>query len=120
MSSDSEQEFFSDGLTEDLITELSRFGDLTVISRTSTFTYKGKSVKVQEVADDLGVRYVVEGSVRRAGKRVRVTVQLIDATAGGEHIWAERYGDQATVSPELVMRSRKPTRSTPTTENVTA
>ena len=90
MSSDSEQEFFSDGLTEDLITELSRFGDLTVISRTSTFTYKGKSVKVQEVADD-GVRYVVEGSVRRAGKRVRVTVQLIDATAGGDHIWAERY-----------------------------
>ena len=71
-------------------TELSRFGDLPVISRTSTFTYKGRSVKVQEVADDLGVRYVVEGSVRRAGRRVRVTVQLIDP-ATGDHIWAERY-----------------------------
>ncbi len=90
MSSDSEQEYFSDGLTEDLITELSRFGDLTVIARNSTFTYKGRSVKVQEVADDLGVRYVVEGSVRRAGERVRVTVQLIDAETG-DHIWAERY-----------------------------
>ena len=90
MSSDPEQEFFSDGLTEDLITELSRFSDLTVISRTSTFTYKGRSVKVQEVAGDLGVRYVVEGSVRRAGDRVRVTVQLIDATTG-DHVWAERY-----------------------------
>jgi len=90
MSSDPEQEFFADGLTEDLITELSRFSDLTVIARNSTFTYKGRSVKVQEVADDLGVRYVVEGSVRRAGSRMRVTVQLIDATSG-EHIWAERY-----------------------------
>ena len=90
MSADPDQEFFADGLTEDLITELSRFKDLTVIARNSTFTYKGRSVKVQEVADDLGVRYVVEGSVRRAGNRMRVTVQLIDATSG-EHIWAERY-----------------------------
>ncbi len=90
MSSDPEQAFFSDGLTEDLITELSRFGDLTVIARDSTFTFKGRSMKVQEVADDLGVRDIVEGGVRRAGERVRVTVQLVDA-ATGEHIWAERY-----------------------------
>ena len=90
MSADAEQEFFADGLTEDIITELSRFGDLLVISRNSTFTYKGRAVKAQEVAHDLGVRYVVEGSVRKAGDRVRVTVQLVDA-AEDRHAWAERY-----------------------------
>lgn len=90
MSSDPEQDFFADGLTEDLITELSRFHDLTVIARNSTFTYKGRAVKAQQVAAELGVRYMVEGSVRRAAGRVRVTVQLIDA-ASGEHVWAERY-----------------------------
>ena len=79
MSGDPEQEFFADGLTEDILTELSRFRDLFVISRNSTFVYKGKAVKVQEVARELGVEYVVEGSVRKAGNRVRVTVQLIDA-----------------------------------------
>ncbi|MCH9054243.1 MAG: adenylate/guanylate cyclase domain-containing protein [Proteobacteria bacterium] len=90
MSGDPEQEFFADGLTEDVTTELSRFRDLVVISRNSAFVYKGKAINVQDVARDLGVRYVVEGSVRKAGKRVRVTVQLIEATSDS-HIWAERY-----------------------------
>jgi len=90
MSGDPEQEFFADGLTEDIITELSRFRELLVISRNSTFVHKGKSVKVQEVAREFGVDYVVEGSVRKAGDRVRVTVQLIDAETD-RHVWAERY-----------------------------
>ncbi|MBV9460405.1 MAG: adenylate/guanylate cyclase domain-containing protein, partial [Bradyrhizobium sp.] len=90
MSGDPEQDFFADGLTEDIITELSRFHDLLVISRNSTFVYKGKAVKVQDVAREFGVDYVLEGSVRKAGGRVRVTVQLIDAETD-RHIWAERY-----------------------------
>jgi adenylate cyclase len=90
MSGDPEQEFFTDGLTEDIITELSRFHDLLVISRNSTFVHKGKAVKVQEVAREFGVEYVLEGSVRKAGDRIRVTVQLIDAKTD-RHIWAERY-----------------------------
>jgi adenylate cyclase len=90
MSGDPEQEFFADGLTEDIITELSRFHDLLVISRNSTFVYKGKAVKVQEVAKEFAVDYVLEGSVRKAGGRIRVTVQLIDAEAD-RHVWAERY-----------------------------
>jgi adenylate cyclase len=90
MSGDPEQEFFADGLTEDIITELSRFHDLLVISRNSTFVYKGKAVKVQEVAREFGVDYLLEGSVRKAGDRIRVTVQLIDAETD-RHIWAERY-----------------------------
>src|SRR5258708_12209667 len=90
MSGDPEQEFFADGLTEDIITELSRFHDLLVISRNSTFVYKGKAVKVQEVAHEFGVDYILEGSVRKAGDRIRVTVQLIDAESD-RHIWAERY-----------------------------
>ena len=90
MSGDPEQEFFADGLTEDLITELSRFHDLLVISRNSTFVYKGKAVKMQEVARELGVDYLLEGSVRKSGDRIRVTVQLIDAETD-RHIWAERY-----------------------------
>ncbi len=90
MSGDSEQEFFADGLTEDIITELSRFHDLLVISRNSTFVYKGKAVRVQDVAREFGVDYVLEGSVRKAGGRIRVTVQLIDAETD-RHIWAERY-----------------------------
>jgi adenylate cyclase len=90
MSGDAEQEFFADGLTEDIITELSRFRDLLVISRNSTFVHKGKAVKVQEVAREFGVDYVLEGSVRKAGDRIRVTVQLIDAETD-RHIWAERY-----------------------------
>ena len=90
MSGDPQQEFFADGLTEDLITELSRFHDLLVISRNSTFVYKGKAVKMQEVARELGVDYLLEGSVQKSGDRIRVTVQLIDAETD-RHIWAERY-----------------------------
>jgi len=90
MSGDAEQEYFSDGISEDLITELSRVRWLTVIARNSTFTYKGKAVDVGQVGRELGVRYVLEGSVRRAGNRVRITAQLIEAETGA-HIWAERY-----------------------------
>ncbi len=90
MSGDPEQEFFADGLSEDIITELSRFRDLLVISRNSTFVHKGKAVKVQEVAREFGVDYVLEGSVRKAGDRIRVTVQLIDGQTD-RHVWAERY-----------------------------
>lgn len=90
MSGDSEQEFFADGMTEDVITELSRFRELFVISRNTSFKYKAKSVNVGEVARALGVQYVIEGSVRKAGGRVRVTVQLIDAETD-RHLWAERY-----------------------------
>jgi len=90
MSNDPEQEYFSDGITEDIITEISRIPEVMVISRNSTFTYKGKAAKVQDVCRDLGVRYVLEGSVRKAGDRVRITAQLIDGHSGG-HLWAERY-----------------------------
>src|SRR6266702_3336734 len=90
MSGDPEQEYFSDGITEDIITELSRFRSLFVVARNSSFSLRGKTVNVTEVGRQLGVRYVVEGSVRKAGKRVRVTVQLLDA-ASGNHLWAERY-----------------------------
>ncbi|HXZ00793.1 MAG TPA: adenylate/guanylate cyclase domain-containing protein [Stellaceae bacterium] len=90
MSGDPEQEFFADGLTEDILTELSRFHELFVISRNSVFVYKGKAVNVQSVAKELGVQYVVEGSVRKSSNRVRVTVQLIEAE-GDHHLWAERY-----------------------------
>jgi adenylate cyclase len=90
MSGDPEQEYFSDGITEDIITALSRVPDMLVIARNSTFTYKGKAVKVQQVSKELGVRYVLEGSVRKAGNRVRITAQLIDATTGN-HLWADRY-----------------------------
>ncbi len=90
MSSDPEQEYFSDGITDDIITEISRIPEVMVISRNSTFTYKGKAAKVQDVCRDLGVRYVLEGSVRKAGERVRINAQLIDGRSGG-HLWAERY-----------------------------
>ena len=90
MSGDPEQEFFADGLTEDIITELSRFRELLVISRHSAFVHKGKALKVHDIARELGVHYVVEGSVRKVGDRVRVTVQLIDAETD-RHVWAERY-----------------------------
>ena len=94
MSGDSEQEFFADGLTEDIITELSRFRELLVISRNAVFVHKGKPVKAQAIAREFGVDYVVEGSVRKAADRVRVTVQLIDG--GTEtHIWADRYDRKA-------------------------
>ena len=90
MSTDPEQEHFADGMTEDLITDLSRVSGLFVVARNSTFAYKGRQVDVREVARDLGVRYVLEGSVRKAGDRVRINVQLIDAADGG-HLWAERH-----------------------------
>jgi adenylate cyclase len=90
ISGDPEQEYFNDGITEDLITDLSKIAGLFIIARNSVFTYKGKSVKVQEVSNDLGVRYVLEGSVRKVADRVRITAQLVDATTGG-HLWAERY-----------------------------
>ena len=90
MSDDASQEYFADGMTEDLITDLSKNSGLFVIARNSVFTYKGKEVQVRQVAEELGVRYVLEGSVRRAGDRVRINAQLIDATTGG-HLWADRY-----------------------------
>jgi len=90
MSDDPEQEYFSDGITEDILTNLSKVSGLVVISRNSSFLYKGKPVKIQEVAKDLGVHYVLEGSVRRAGDKVRITAQLIDGKTE-HHVWAEKY-----------------------------
>ncbi|MEX2201696.1 MAG: adenylate/guanylate cyclase domain-containing protein [Dongiaceae bacterium] len=90
MSGDPEQEFFADGLTEDILTELSRFRELFVISRTSSFKYKGAQKSAQQIAAEMNVQYVAEGSVRKSGNQVRITVQLIDATTDG-HVWAERY-----------------------------
>jgi TolB-like protein/Flp pilus assembly protein TadD len=104
MSGDAEQEYFADGISEDLITALARIRWLFVIARNSTFVYKQRAVDVKEVARALGVRYVLEGSVRRAGKRLRVSAQLIDATTGAHH-WAERYdrelGDIFAVQDEI-------------------
>ena len=90
MSGSAEQEYFSDGISEDIITDLSKISDLLVIARNSSFKFKGQSVDVREVAGDLGVRYVLEGSVRRAGDQLRINAQLIDGNTGG-HLWAERY-----------------------------
>src|SRR5215217_7735654 len=90
MSSDPEQVYFSDGITEDVITELSRFRELMVIARNSSFAFRGKSMDVREIGRALGASYVIEGNVRRTGNRVRITVQLTDA-ASGAHVWAERY-----------------------------
>ena len=95
MSGDAEQEYFTDGMTEDLITDLSKISALFVIARNSSFAYKDRSVKVQEIGHDLGVRFVLEGSIRKAGNRVRITAQLIDAGSGG-HLWAERFDRDLT------------------------
>ena len=95
MSGDPEQEYFSDGITEDIITDLSKIAGLTVIARNSSFTYKGRAVDVRAVGRELGVSSVLEGSIRRAGNRVRITAQLIDATSGG-HLWADRYDRDLT------------------------
>jgi TolB-like protein len=104
MSDDPDQEHFADGISEDLITDLSRIHWLFVIARNSTFVYKNRAVDVKQVARELGVRYVLEGSVRRAGKRIRISAQLIDAVTGGHH-WAERYdrelGDIFAVQDEI-------------------
>jgi adenylate cyclase len=90
LTADPGQEFFADGLVEEILTSLSKVSSMTVIARNSTFAYKGKSVDVRQVAQELGVRYVVEGSVRQGGNRLRITAQLIDST-DGSHVWAERY-----------------------------
>ncbi len=129
MSGDPEQEFFADGMTEDIITELSKFRWLTVIARNSTFVYKGQATDVQKIARDLGVGYVLEGSVRRAGERVRITAQLIDGPSN-EHIWAQRYDRQlqdifdlqdemthtivGMIEPEVANRERERVRNKPT------
>ena len=134
MSSDPEQEFLADGIVEDVTTELSRFRTLTVIARNSAFSYKGTPKDVREIARELDVKYVVEGSVRRAGNRLRVTAQLIEAETGG-HLWAERWDrmmadlfdvqDELTsaivtgVEPELGAHERTLSRKKPT-ENLTA
>ena len=107
MSEDKSQEFFGDGLTEEIITALSKTPKLFVIARNSTFVYKGKSVNVQQVSRELGVKYVLEGSVRRSGDQLRITAQLIDATTGN-HLWAERYDremkDVFAIQDEITMK----------------
>lgn len=100
LSGDPEQDYFADGIVADLITQLSRLRDLLVIARNSTLMFKGRTVRVQDVARDLGVRFILEGSVRRAGNRIRVTAQLIDGASGG-HVWAERYDRELTDFFEL-------------------
>ena len=95
MSGDAEQEYFADGISEDIITALSKLSQLFVIARNSSFTFKGRNVHIGEVGKSLGVRYVLEGSVRKSGARVRITAQLVDATTGG-HLWAERFDRELT------------------------
>ena len=95
LSGDASQDYFANGMTEELITALSRFPHMFVIARNSVFTYKGKAVKVQQVSRELGVRYVAEGSVQRSGDRVRINAQLVDATTG-HHVWAERFEGEMT------------------------
>jgi adenylate cyclase len=95
MSGDPEQEYFSDGITEDIITDLSKVSGLFVVARNSTFTYKGKPVSVQDVSRELNVKFILEGSVRKAGARVRVTAQLVDGESGG-HLWADRFDRDLT------------------------
>ena len=107
LSDDPKQEYFSDGLTEQIITNLSKLPYLFVIARNSTFTYKGKPVKVKQVSEELGVRYVLEGSVQKSGDRVRITAQLVDAITG-HHLWAERYdrdvGDVFALQDEITKK----------------
>ena len=95
MSGDAEQEYFSDGISEDIITDLSKVSELFVIARSSAFAYKGKAVNIAAICAELGVRYALEGSVRRAANRVRINAQLIDGTSGG-HLWAERFDRELT------------------------
>ena len=105
MSDDPSQEYFADGISEDIITALSKLSQLFVIARNSSFTFKGKNVLVAEVGKSFGVRYVLEGSVRKSGARVRITAQLIDATTGG-HLWAEQYDrDFICDSPACLLRA---------------
>src|SRR5438045_2611669 len=95
MSGDPEQEYFSDGITEDIITDLSKISSLFVVARNTAFTYKGKPRNVQQVGQELGVQFLLEGSVRKAGLRVRVTGQLV-STEDGDHVWAERFDRDLT------------------------
>src|SRR5205085_10843977 len=95
MSGDAEQEYFSDGISEDITTDLSKVSALEVIARNTAFTFKGRSVNVCEVAKQLGVSHALEGSVRKVGNRVRINAQLIDGTSGG-HVWADRYDRDLT------------------------
>lgn len=134
MSADPDQEFFAEGISEDIITELSKFRSLFVIARNSSFAFKGQSIEVKEVSNKLGVRYVVEGSVRRSGNRVRVTAQLVDAI-DDQHLWAERYDREledifavqdevthaivTTIEPHLASTERQRARRKPT-ENLDA
>src|SRR5213079_2433886 len=134
MSGDPEQEYFSDGITEDIITDLSKVSGLLVIARNTAFTYKGKAVKVQQVAQELGVPFILEGSVRKAGARVRVTAQLISSETGA-HVWADRYDRDLTdifaiqdeithaiveqLKVKLLPQERKSIKQTPT-DNVEA
>jgi adenylate cyclase len=134
MSGDPEQEYFSDGITEDIITDLSKVSGLLVIARNTAFTYKGKAVKVQQVAQELGVPFILEGSVRKAGARVRVTAQLI-SSENGAHVWADRYDRDLTdifaiqdeithaivdqLKVKLLPQEKKSIRQTPT-DNVEA
>jgi TolB-like protein len=108
MGGDPEQEFFTDGLTEDIITDLSNTPGFFVIARNSTFAYKGKPMDVRQIAHDLGVKYILEGSARRSDRRLRINVQLIDAAEGGNHVWAERFdrdlADIFTVQDEVTRR----------------
>jgi TolB-like protein len=110
LSGDGEQDLFVDGITEDIITELSRFRELFVISRSSSFVFKGKSVNLRDVARQLGVQFVLEGSVRKLGNRLRVTVQLIDAERD-RHVWAERFDreieDLFSIQDEVVRVHRR-------------
>ena len=108
MSGDPEQEYFTDGLTEDIITDLSNVPGFFVIARNSTFAYKSKSTDVRQVAHDLGVKYILEGSARRSAQKLRINAQLIDAAEGGNHVWAERfdreYSDIFAVQDEVTRR----------------
>jgi adenylate cyclase len=123
MSSDPEQEFFAEGIAEDIITELSKFRSLFVIARNSSFAFKGQALEVKEVGRRLGVRYVVEGSVRRAGNRVRITAQLIDAL-DDTHLWAEHYDreleDIFAVQDEVTHAMPTPSASAPGANRPTA
>ena len=104
MSAGKDQEYFADGIAEDIITGLSRSHAFLVIARNSSFTYKGGPVDVKQVAGELGVRYVLEGSVRKGGDRMRITAQLIDATTGS-HVWAERSTAKSMTSSPCRTRS---------------
>ena len=110
VSGDPEQEYFADGLTDDIITQLSHFSELFVIARNSSFQYKNKAMDVRQIGRELGVRYVLEGSIRRSGERVRISAQLVDA-ASGVHRWANRYDrelkDIFALQDEVVSASRR-------------